>query len=636
MLIETKDIRKDYGGNVVLDGAELRIVEGEKVGLVGRNGAGKSTLLNIICGLDDDYSGTCRKASDRRIVLVGQYFPDFKGSASEFVASEALALRQRLRGLEERMADPLALDGVLSEYAKLRERYDLIDGDGAEERAVRFLESVGLAGIADRPCSVLSGGEKNVLALANAMNGKPDLLVLDEPGNHLDVWGLAWLESFLAGIPQAVLIVSHNRYLLDRVATRIVELENGKTASYAGGWSAFRMEKLRKGAAQGLDWKADQRKLEKLEEMVRRFAEIARAHPDPAWGKRVRASRSRLERAKAEAIERPDGDGKALEVDFRADPSKADIAIDVDGYTKGFPGRPELFRDAKLLIRSGERVALVGPNGSGKTTFLTDLVAKGNWDNAELRIGPSFTLGWCGQQQEVFGPENTVRDEFLRLGAFSEDEIFGVLRRFLFARADLDKKISSLSGGERNRLQLARVVMLKADLLILDEPTNHLDIPAREAVEEALAEFKGTLLVVSHDRYFLDKVVGRVAELDGEGGFTTWDGNFSEFWYRAYGSAGARLSRPSADEGTGSGLETRGKNLERNKRDEKNRKPDPRRKANAATEARLIMMEAERTDLESASARAVGSGDFKEGRRLGNALAELSRRIEKLYEEWKD
>lgn len=284
MLIEARNIRKDYGGTAVLSGVDFRIDEGEKVGLVGRNGAGKSTLLRILCGLDDDYAGTCVRAPNRRIALVPQYFPDFPGTAAEYVAADALDLRRRLRGLEEEMADPAAADRALEEYGRLRDAYDRMDGDGAEERTARFLEGAGLAGAAEKPAAVLSGGERNVLALARALNGMPDLLILDEPGNHLDLWGLAWLESFLSGIPQAVLIVSHNRYLLDRAVRRTVELEGGKAASYAGGWSAYRMERLRKNAAQGLDWKADRKKLERLEELVKRFEQIARSRPDPAWG----------------------------------------------------------------------------------------------------------------------------------------------------------------------------------------------------------------------------------------------------------------------------------------------------------------------------------------------------------------
>ena len=642
MLIEASKLRKDYGGTVVLDGVDFSIAEGEKVALVGRNGCGKTTLLNILCASDDDFSGSCRRAPGKRIALVPQLFPEFAGTALEYIASEALELRGRLGKLEEAMTVPEKVERVMAEYGVLRERYDLMDGDGAEERGARFLESIGLPDVAERQVSVLSGGEKNVLAFARALNSKPDLLVLDEPGNHLDLWGLAWLENFLAGIPQAVLIVSHNRYLLDRVVSRTVELENGRAVSYAGGWSAFRMEKLRSNAAKGMEWKADQKKLARLEALVKRFEQIARAHPDPAWGKRLHSRRSQLERARNDAVDKPIEDQRRIQADFRAETSKADIAVAVEGYTRVLPDGRCLFSDADLLVRSGERVAIVGPNGSGKTTFLTELVGTGSWDQQVLRIGPSFTLGWCPQNQEILNREKTVREEFLDLGAFTEEDIFGVLRRFIFSRNDLDKRIGSLSGGERNRLQLARAVMLKADLLILDEPTNHLDIPAREAVEEALIDFRGTLIVVSHDRFFLDEVVDRVVEIDDEFGFTSWDGNFSEFWYRAYGNQGARLHRNGKVAGSGaSGIEVRGKAIVRGrnggiKDKTSGRKGSQPADAGAAMEGRILGLENERTALEHKAAQAFSKGDFKEARRLGNDLAELTGRIEKLYREWQD
>jgi ATP-binding cassette subfamily F protein 3 len=286
MLLEAKNIRKDYGGTTVLDGVSLSITEGEKVGLVGRNGAGKSTLLRILLGEDDDYKGSIALAPGRTVAAVPQYFPEFSGTALEFLILDILALRCRVRERETALAEalpPERMERALSDYAAAREAYDRAGGDDAEERAIRFLSSIGLEGAADTPTAGLSGGERNVLSLGRALLVKSDLLVLDEPGNHLDAWGLAWLESFLAGIPQAVLVVSHNRYLLDRVASRIIEIEDGAANSYTGGWSSYRMEKLRTASAQGLDWQADRKRLERLEALVARFREIASARPDPAW-----------------------------------------------------------------------------------------------------------------------------------------------------------------------------------------------------------------------------------------------------------------------------------------------------------------------------------------------------------------
>ena len=644
MLLQAKNLHKDYGGTTVLDGASLSIGEGEKVGLVGRNGAGKSTLLRILLGTDDDYAGTVALEPGRSVASVPQYFPDFPGTALDYLLTDIRDLRGRLREREDALAGalpPAAMEMALADYVAVREAYENSGGDGAEERALRYLSSIGLESAAETPTAALSGGERNVLALGRALTARSDLLVLDEPGNHLDAWGLAWLESFLAGIPQAVLIVSHNRYLLDRVVSRIIELEGGKATSYGGGWSAYRMEKLRSTAAQGLDWQADRKRLERLEAVVTRFREIASARPAPAWGKRLRAKVTALERAQERATAKPAGEGPRIRAEFSAATSKADIAVSVSGYTRTVDDRGgegegrTLFKDADLLIRVGERVGLVGPNGSGKSTFLTDLVTKGRWDDSVLRLGPSLKVGWCPQHQDIFNPSRTMRQEILTLGAFTEDAALSVLRRFLFSRNDLDSRIGDLSGGERNRLQLARAVLIGADFLVLDEPTNHLDIVAREAIEEALSDFRGTVLAVSHDRWFLDRVAERIVQID-ERGFTSWDGNFSEFWFRSGQSArSGQAARSGVKSGTDKGrrgsIERRGSSRVRSDRPAE---AGSVQAAGAELAARIERLETERAGLERKVADALSSGDYREGRRFGNELDALSRTIDRLYAEW--
>ena len=375
----------------------------------------------------------------------------------------------------------------------------------------------------------LSGGEKNVLSLAQALLSEPDLLLLDEPANHLDYLGVAWLEDFLVKFGGTVLIVSHNRYLLDRVVGGILELEGGRIQEYSGGYSDYRGEKLRRLISQQRDYVVNQKRLAQLEALVKRFEQIARSKADPAWGRRLRARRSQLEREKRQAVEKPVLSRGAVSASFTTEATRSDIAVQVRGYSRAFGDR-QLFDDADLHIASGERVALVGPNGAGKTTLLRDIVEKGDWNSRTIRIGPSIRLGYAAQEQEVLRPERTILEEVGAGAAISSNEAFGLLRRFLFGWEDLDKKVADLSGGERNRLQLARLMAVRPSLLVLDEPTNHLDIPTREAVEEALEDYAGTVLVVSHDRYFLDKVAGRVVELQ-DGKLVSFDGNFSEFWY---------------------------------------------------------------------------------------------------------
>lgn len=621
-MIDMRNIRKDYAGTQVLDGLDLRIARGDKVGLIGRNGAGKTTLIRILTGEDEDYSGAVSREEGATVAHVPQAFPEFAGTALDYVLEPVKAIRVGLAGLEEEMgaAEGKRLDAVLARYGALRADYDRAGGDDAEDRARRLLEGLALGRCADAPAMSLSGGERNVLALARAALPRPDLLVLDEPGNHLDYWGLAWLEGFIRDYPGEVLVVSHNRYLLDRAVSRIVELDAGKATGFAGNYSAWRVDRLRRSVAGDMARKADQKKLERLEETVRRFAEIARAHPDPAWGRRLRARRTQLEKSREWAAgrdaARPASDGPSLSVSFAGEASRADVALKLDGFACARGGRV-LLEETSLLVEPGERVALVGPNGCGKTSFLEDVLRESAEGSSRAFIGPSMRVAYCSQHGETVDPEGSVLAACLRAGARDANAAWAAVSRFLFTRDALDQRAGSLSGGERNRLQLALATIAGANFLVLDEPTNHLDIPAREAVEDALAEFAGTALIVSHDRYLLDRVATRILEIDG-GELVEYRGNFSEFWFRRYGSA---IAAPIAASSVG----TRARAIARAK--------EPRPSADE-TERRILALEAERPRLEKELVAARERGDLRRARDLGGRLADLSLRIERLYEEW--
>lgn len=530
MLLTIQNLKKDYAGTTVLDGLDFQIDPGKKIGLIGRNGAGKTTLLRILTGADDDYSGRVARTPGVKVGFAGQHFPTFDGTALQWLTADLGPLAADLARLEDAMAtaDGEALDKVLVDYGAARERWDAAGGDDAEDRARTLLGTLGLGHREATPTARLSGGEQNLLAIAKALSDRPDLLILDEPGNHLDVWGQAWLEEFLRDYPAAVLVVSHNRTLLDRSVDRILELTEGKVRSWSGNYSAHRLEKLKLDCAQGLNFSADQKKLERLEALVKKFREIATATSDPAWGKRLHARQTQLDKFREQAAAAPDVDRALVDVTFTTRVSGSRLALRVAGYNRAW-GERVLFQRAGFEMEVGDRVALVGPNGCGKTTFLTDLVTTGGWENPVLRVGPSLRVGYVSQKQEVFDPNRTILEEFERLKPTGRQAVHGLLGRFLFGWNDLDQKVGSLSGGEMNRLQLARAVFLEADFLILDEPTNHLDIPSREGVEEGLADFKGTLLTVSHDRWFLDQTVTRIVEVRNQG-FDSWDGTFSEFW----------------------------------------------------------------------------------------------------------
>lgn len=634
-MIEAVQIQKYYGIEPVLTDVNLMIGPGEKIGIVGRNGAGKTTLVNILTGEDADFKGTRRLTEHETIAYVRQSFAESGCTALEYMIADAAQQRLRLQELEESMAsaDGKKLERILEEYGELRAAYDAGNGDDAESRALAFLANISLEDRAYTPVELLSGGERNVLAMGRALLARPDVLFLDEPGNHLDAWGLAWLEDFIRSYPGAVVVISHNRYLMDRVCTRIVEIENGKASSYTGNYSAYRIERLRNAVSGEMAWRADQKKIERLEALVKRFEEIARRTADPAWGKRLHARRTHLEKTKENSAEKPVNPVSSFAVEFGAEASRADIALKVSGVTCGF-GNRVLFADANFIIRTGERVALVGPNGSGKTTFIREILRRSGEGDRSVLIGPSLTVAYCSQHGETLDPESTVVDAFYRSGAKTLDEAWKTLSRFLFGRDSLEQKIGSLSGGELNRLQLALAMFRKADFLILDEPTNHLDIAACEAVEDALSDFAGTILAVSHDRYFLDRIATAVLEIDNQA-ITGWDGNFSEFWYARYGTSihfapGKKRpdDRRTPDAGKAAGTGKTGGDTKATGK----QKAAPAQ--SAEIERRIVALEDEKRMTEKAMGDAYSAGSLAKARDLGAKLSRLAREIERLYDSW--
>ncbi len=511
----------------------------------------------------------------------------------------------------------------MASYEAAHEAYESSGGNAFPARAAGMLGALGLGGRAETSVRALSGGEKNVLSLAGALLAEPELLVLDEPGNHLDFAGIAWLEDFLSKFAGAVLIVSHNRYLLDRVVDTIFVLEDGAVREYAGNYSAYRATQLREKLSQQADYVVNQRRLAQLEELVKRFQDYAKRTADPAWGKRLRARKSQLERERAQAVDRPPAEASKLKMRLQAEGSRADVALQVRGYSKAF-GERVLFDDASLDIATGERVALVGPNGAGKTTLLRDIIAHGDWGYAHIRIGPSLRVGYCAQTQETLDDARTVIGEILQFEGMNHDRAFNVLRQFLFTRDDLDKRVGMLSGGERNRLQLAKLNVQQPDFLILDEPTNHLDIPACEVIEDVLSSFKGTILLVSHDRYLLDKIADRVIELRDRG-FAPFEGNFSEFWLSRRAEARRQTAR----------VATRAKQRVQ----EVPQAPSPAKQgaqppAVAALQRRIEEAEAERLRLERTVSAAFTCGDHREGAAASKQLERHRARLDDLYERW--
>ncbi len=541
-VLEATNVTIGYGNGVLLDGVSLRVEGEEKLGLIGANGVGKTSLVKILAGRLEPDSGSVKlvKGDQTRIAYVPQFLPSAgQATAVEYMVEDQLLLRSRLRTLEEALAvgDPKSVEQTLNTYTTVRETYDALDGDYAEEQAEGLLVRNGLEYLAHTPLSQLSGGEINRLQILRGILARPDLLILDEPGNHLDVWGLDRLESDLSAFPAAVLIISHNRYLLDRLVTRIIHIKKGRLNAYRGTYSDYRRTSLIETVKSEEDARADKKHLERLEAMVAYLAQLAHAKADTGIGKRLKARRTQLAKAKEGARAAVVADDPAPAVSFADDAGRvrSDIALEILGCTLSVPGEPTgaarrvLLQDADALIAVGEKAALVGPNGCGKTTLIRRIVEAATWEHAHLRLGPSMRIAYCAQDRSIFDPAKTIVEAFREIGGVSRDKVFHLLSPYMFSYADLEKRIGHLSGGETNRLQLARAQLVGANFLILDEPTNHLDIPSREAVEQALVDFDGTVLVVSHDRYLLDTVVDKVIAFE-ETSLATYEGSFSDYW----------------------------------------------------------------------------------------------------------
>jgi ATPase subunit of ABC transporter with duplicated ATPase domains len=399
-----------------------------------------------------------------------------------------------------------------------------------------------------------------------------------------------------------VILVSHDRYLLDRVVNRVVEIEDGRAAAFSGNYSAFRAEKLRLLIKQKQAYGEQQREVRRLEDMIKRYE---------VWGgeknfRRARNKQKMLDRM--DRIDRPDLDRTRIDPRFGVEARSGRITLELNGYSRGFGDRV-LFDNADLLISFGECVGLLGANGSGKTTLFRDIVKEGAWENRTIRIGPRVKLGYYAQEHETLDLERTVLEEMQWGSELNKDQAFSALSKFLFGWGDMDRKIRTLSGGEKSRVQLAKLMVSSANFLLLDEPTNHLDIPSREQVEEALEGFEGTLLIISHDRYFLDKIVGRIVEVDNPN-LISYAGNFSDFWTQKKSE----------------GMEPR------KKRPVGKRQAGRRTEDTEDLEQKIEVLEAKKLSLEGALSEAFRKRDYKRGERHSQQLRRLEAQIEDLYE----
>jgi ATP-binding cassette, subfamily F, member 3 len=546
-VLSVKDISKSFGAAEVLRGSSFNLEEGERAGLVGANGCGKTTLLEIISGRMKPDSGL---VSASRGISIGYLEQSAPAEQGESILGVMLAARpdvQRLKAALTECADRVAVmaesgvaeyESAMDEYGALLEEFESSGGYSYENEATGAL--IGLGFTSDefgRAVSTLSGGERTRLMLARMLVAGHGLLLLDEPTNHLDINAIAWLEGFLERFRGAALIVSHDRYFLDRVATRVLEMERGVVESYPGNYSRYRAEKHKRDEARRKEYSLALARYEKEKEYINRMRAGVNARQAKGREKRL---------ARFDMPDTPDAPKRSIRLEIESFGRTSDTVALAESVNVSYGGEPVL-KDVSFTIRRGERVGIVGPNGSGKSTLLKVMLGELQPGSGSAGLGANVVPGYYAQGMEGLSETSTVLDELWSASPMStEQEVRDLLGAFLFTGDAQSKKVGRLSGGEKGRLAIAKIVIRGANLLVLDEPTNHLDIPSREALEDAVACFAGTVISVSHDRYFLDEFAGRIFELHA-GRLTQYLGNYSD--YARKKAEAPREAEPEPSEG---------------------------------------------------------------------------------------
>src|SRR4051794_38796628 len=620
------ELGKDMAGEPLFRDVAFRLERGRRLTLSGRNGSGKTTLLRMLAGESSIDEGQVVFQKGARVALHDQRPPRERDlSLRDYVlggCADLVALEEELARLEAAMGSGAADAATLDAYSRAQARLDHAGGYGWREQATAVVRGLGFRDDdLDRPLSTFSGGELTRGSLARALAGDPDLLLLDEPTNHLDIESIEWLEGRLQRLDAAVVLVAHDRWFLEAVGTAVLELEGGRGRFFAGPWHQWRKERAARELALGRAIERQEAEIARLERFVDRF----RA------GTRARQAQSRAKKLqKTQKIERDPRDGKSLAFGFKPPERSGRVVLEVERGEVRVPGRT-LLRDVELWLERGEHVSLVGPNGTGKTTLIDAIATGAELPAGRLRRGHNAQIGYLSQHAEELGSDGTVLEAVQRATKLTPNKARALLGRFLFSGEEAEKPLAGLSGGERRRISLAVLYASGANVLILDEPTNHLDVESREALEDALRSFPGTVLLVSHDRALLDAVGARTVAVE-DGTLRSYEGGWADYVRareerRARADAGANGARKAASESKPSGKPARR---------EKPRPAGPsknQRRRIGELERAIEAAEADLAKLEDELADPSAWSSPTRSERNSRRHAEAKAAVERLYEE---
>lgn len=626
IILSAQHIAKSFGVNAMLRDVSLTVQQGDRIGLVGVNGCGKSTLMRILAGLDAQDGGEISLVRGLRVGYLAQQNMVTSGETVwnelQKVYEQVFAMEKKLRELEDEMAhahtDAQRFAQLSADYDRLTQRFEEADGYSWKSMVSGVLNGLGFKPAQYDQCvDSLSGGEQTRLCLARLLLQKPDLLLLDEPTNHLDMGTLQWLENYLAAYKGSVLVISHDRYFLDHVCTGIVEILMGASEQYNGNYTRYIAQRQERFESRMRAYEIQQKEIERQQAIIARYRMFNRE-------KSIRAAESR-EKAldRMEKLEKP-VDERAIRFSFEARRRTGEDVLQLTEISKSF-GEKHLFHDLTLRVRAGDRVALIGPNGVGKSTLIKIIVGEEQPDTGFIRYGSNVDIGYYDQHQSTLHADKTALDEIWdRFPQMEQSNVRGALGMFLFTGDDVFKPIHTLSGGEKGRVALTALMLRKDNLLLLDEPTNHLDMDSREVLEDALTDFGGTIITVSHDRYFINRIANRIIEMQPDG-VTEYIGNYDDYI--------ERKNRPVAVEAEAGKTKTE---LEKEKRREKLSRQALRQLKIRAQEAEKAVgvKEAEIAELEAQMADPSLYSDAQKAADVQRAYQKAQQALQTLYEQW--